>query len=318
MSTVSDTATLAEGLARYLSVIRRPSGAASSTETTRLVADRDAHRLCADRQTDIGVADTFVRDGGAETPVRIYTPARSGVPQPAIVYLHGGGFTTGSVECYDPVARGLAETTGAVVISVHYARLPESTPNAIVMQCLGVLGWLARMAGVLGIDPARMAIAGDSAGAFLATHVAARAASHTGLSLICQILCYGVYDLDPDRKSYGASGDPAISTAIIRSIIAVYNACETRDPVRTPAPLRLADLSAMPPAVLLNAELDPFLAEAQEYAAALRSAGVATIERTASGMCHGFLRGLAFSQPACAEMRWLGSAFRNHLTSDQD
>lgn len=303
---------LADGLAAYLAAVRRPPEAAASLEAARLVADRDAHRIACPRPAGMAVSVSYVVGGAIETPIRIYRPAGAGM-QPAILYLHGGGFTIGSIESYDCLASALAEVTGASVVSVHYARLPESTPRAIIAQCHDVLRWMLRMAVPLGIDPARIAVAGDSAGAFLATHLAMRARGGGGPALVCQLLCYGVYDLDPGREAYAAARDPALPRPVIDAMIATYRECEERDDGATPAPLHAGDLSGLPPAVLLGAEHDPMAAEGREYAAALRGAGVSVEERIAPGMCHGFLRAMRFSAPAREEMQWLGAAFRNHL-----
>lgn len=302
---------LAEGLAEYLAAVRRGPGPPPPLEAARLLADRAAHRIAYPRAVGMAVTDSHVVGGGIETPVRIYRHAGEG-PRPAIVYLHGGGFTIGSVETYDCFATALAEATDATVISVHYARLPESTPHATLEQCHAVLGWTARMAGALGIDPERIAVAGDSAGAFLAAHLAVLARDR-GPGLIGQLLCYGAYDLDPARPVYATARDPALPRPVIEAMIATYRACDARGGDSLPAPLALPDLAGLPPAVLLGAEHDALLAEGRDYAARLRAAGVAVTERVAPGMCHGFLRAVRFSAPARDEMRRLGAAFRTLL-----
>lgn len=310
---MADALLLAEGIADYLDAVRRPPEAAVSLEAARLIADRDAHRIAGPRPAGMRVIDSYVPDDGRETPVRIYRPAREGA-LPAILYLHGGGFTIGSIETYDCLAAALAEACGSVVVSVHYARLPESTPGATIAQCHGVLRWIARMAGPLAIDLKRIAVAGDSAGACLATHVAMRARAGDGPALIGQLLCYGVYALDPQREADIRAQDPGLPRAVIEAMIATWHDCAAREGVSTPAPLH-ADLSGLPPAILLSAEHDPVRAEGEDYAAALRLAGVTVETRTAPSMCHGFLRAQHFSEPARAEMRWLGAAFRTLLHS---
>lgn len=289
---------LAEGIAAYLAAVRRPGPVL--LETARLLADRDAHRIALARPAGMIVADSQVVGEGRETPVRLYRPAGEGT-QPAIVYFHGGGFTTGSIESYDSLAAALAEASGATVVSVHYARLPEATPRAMLAECASVLGWVARMAEVLRIDPDRLAVAGDSAGAFLATHLAAQ---RTGPTLVCQLLCYGAYALDASL----ATDDPGLPRPVIEAMVTTWRACSARDA----EPLAL-DLSGMPPAILLTGEHDAFRTEGQAYAARLRDAGVQVTERVALGMCHGFLRALAFSKPARAEMAWLGETYREQL-----
>ena len=306
---MGDALILAEGVADYLEAIRRAPEAAASLEAARLIADRDAHRIAGPRPAGMRVSDSYVPDAAIETPVRIYRPMGEGA-LPAILYLHGGGFTIGSIETYDCLAAALADACGAVVVSVHYARLPESTPRATIAQCHGVLRWMVRMAGPLEIDRARIAVAGDSAGACLATHVAMCARDSDDPALTCQLLCYGVYDLDPQRDAYVIARDPGLPRPVIESMIATWHDCAGRDGMAIPAPLH-AELSGLPPAILLSAEHDPMRSEGDDYAAALSAAGVAVTARTAPGMCHGFLRAQHFSAPARAEMRWIGAAFRS-------
>ncbi|MDV3456515.1 alpha/beta hydrolase [Sphingomonas sp. HF-S4] len=289
---------LAEGLDAYLAAVRRPGPL--PLETARLLADRDAHRIALAQPKGMTVADSHAVGQGRETPLRIYRPAGEGA-QPAIVYFHGGGFTTGSIASYDSLATALAEATGATVVSVHYARLPEATPRAMLAECASVLGWVARMAEVLRIDPGRLTVAGDSAGAFLATNLAAQS---TGPTLVCQLLCYGAYALDANL----AADDPGLPRPVIEAMVDTWRACSARDA----EPLAL-DLSGMPPAILLTGEHDAFRTEGQAYAARLRAAGVHVTERIAPGMCHGFLRALAFSEPARAAMAWLGESYREQL-----
>ncbi|MFL9839610.1 alpha/beta hydrolase [Sphingomonas sp. ST-64] len=310
---MADAPMLAEGIADYLDAVRRPPEAAVSLEAARLIADRDAHRIAGPRPAGMRVTDSYVPDVAIETAVRIYRPAGDGA-LPAVLYLHGGGFTIGSIETYDCLAAALAKACGAVVVSVHYARLPESTPGATIAQCHGVLRWIARMADRLTIDPARIAVAGDSAGACLATHVAMRARDGDGPALIGQLLCYGVYALDPKREAYARAHDPGLPRAVIDAMIATWQDCAARDATIVRAPLN-AELAGLPPAILLAAEHDPMRAEGDEFAAALRAAGVVVETRSSPGMCHGFLRAQHFSAPARAEMQWLGAAFRTLLQS---
>ena len=299
---------LAEGLSEFLATTRRPGGPAMSLETARLIADREAHRIAYLRPAGMTVTDTYVVEDAIETPVRVYRPAGEGA-QAAIVYLHGGGFTTGSIESYDAFATALAEACEATVISVHYRRLPEGSPRAMRDQAYQVLCWTERMAAALRIDAARIAVAGDSAGAFLATHLAVLARDRGGPALTCQMLCYGVYDLDPAREAYATARDPMLPRAVIDMMIATYQGCDARD--RLPAPLALGDVAGLPPAILLGAEQDAFLAERRAYAERLRAAGVAVEEQVVPATGHGFLRAVRFSAAARDAMQWLGAAFRN-------
>lgn len=309
---VNDDPALAEGLQEYLAAVRRPPGAPLPLEAARLLADRDAHRIAYPRPAGLTVSNTYIVAGGTETPVRLYRPAGIGAI-PAIVYFHGGGFSGGSIESYDCLATALAEASGALVVSVQYPRLPEATPRAALEICYAAMLWTMRMAGALKIDPTCISVAGDSAGAFLATHCAILARDRGDPPLRCQLLCYGVYDLNVEREAYAAARDPVLTRAVLTAMITIYQESDARGDVPLPAPLHVENLAGLPPAILLGAEHDSVLAEAQDYAARLTAAGVVAAARTAPGMCHGFLRAVRFSAPARDEMRWLGAQFRKQL-----
>ncbi|MCM8732284.1 alpha/beta hydrolase [Hephaestia sp. GCM10023244] len=305
---MTDAPLLAEGIAEYLAAVRGPRPA--SLEEGRLAADLGAPRIACPCPEGMTVTSTFVACEGRETALRLYRPAGEG-PQPAIVYCHGGGFTTGSIASYEPVAMALADAAQATVVSVHYARLPEATPRAMIEECYDALCWTARMAVPLDLDPDRIAVAGDSAGAFIAALLAILARDRAGPTLACQLLCYGSFDLDATRPAYRAARDPVLVPAIIEAMIATYQACAARDPAPFPPPLHCPDLAGLPPALLLGAEYDPLLEEGRDFAERLRLAGGSVELRVAPAMCHGFLRAVRFSAPARDEMQWLGQAFQS-------
>lgn len=304
---------LADGIAEYIEAVRvTPAGPRPPLETARLLADRQAHRIAIARPHGMKVTTSFVVGNERETPVRIYRPAGDG-PQPALVYFHGGGFTTGSLETYDPLATALAEASGATLVSAHYPRLPEATPRAIIEDSFDALRWTFELAEWLNVDPARIGVAGDSAGAFIAAQLAILARDRGGPTLACQVLCYGMFDIAPDRPAYRAATDPVLTLPIIEATVRTYLECDARDPSGLPPPLRCADPRELPPAILLAAEHDPMREEGDEYAARLREAGIRTELNTARAMPHGFLRAVRFSGPAREEMRRLGRSIRSLL-----
>jgi len=304
--------TLADGIADYIEAVRlAPPGQRPPLETARLLADRHADRIAIPRPEGMAIATSFVVGAARETPVRIYRPAGDGT-RSALVYFHGGGFTIGSIESYEPLAMALAEASGAVVISVHYRRLPEATPRAMIEECFDVLGWAHAMAGDLAIDPMRIGVAGDSAGAFIAAQLAILARDRGGPRVAAQALLYGVFDI-AERDAYRTAADPVLTLPVIEAMLRSWRDGDTRDPVDWRPPLRTADLSHLPPAILLTAALDPMREEGEDYAAALRAAGVAVGLRSAPAMPHGFLRALRFSAPARDEMARLGAAIRSIL-----
>ncbi|KQX23350.1 MULTISPECIES: alpha/beta hydrolase [unclassified Sphingomonas] len=304
--------TLADGIADYIEAVRlAPAGQRPPLEAARLLADRHADRIAIPRPEGMEVASSFVVGDGCETPVRIYRPAGDG-PQPALVYFHGGGFTIGSIESYEPLAMALAEASGATVISVHYPRLPEATPRAMIEASFDSLAWTHAMAEGLRIDPARIGVAGDSAGAFIAAQLAILARDRGGPAIACQVLLYGVFDI-AERAAHRAAVDPVLTLPVIEAMLRTWRACDARDPIGLVPPLRNRDLSGLPPATMIVAEHDPMLEEGRDYAGALRKAGTAADIRTAPAMPHGFLRALRFSAPARDEMAQLGRSIRTLL-----
>nr|WP_053000091.1 alpha/beta hydrolase [Sphingomonas sp. Y57] len=303
---------LPDGIADYIAAVRlAPPGERPPLETARLLADRHADRIAIPRPGGMAVATSFVVAPGRETPVRIYRPAGDGA-QAALVYFHGGGFTGGSIESYEPLAMGLAEASGATVISVHYRRLPEATPRAIIEECFAVLGWARAMAEELRIDPARIGVAGDSAGAFIAAQLSILARDRGGPAIAAQVLLYGMFDVVA-REAHRSAEDPVLSWPVIDAMLRIWHECDARDPIGHPAPLRRAGLSGLPPAILLGAAIDPMREEGEDYAARLRAAGVVVEARLAPSMPHGFLRALRFSSAARDEMARLGTSIRTIL-----
>jgi acetyl esterase len=228
-------------------------------------------------------------------PLRAYRPAggEGSDPLPVVVFFHGGGWTIGSVDDYDPIARRIANASGALVVSVDYRLAPEEPHPAAVDDCWAATTWVAEHAGDLGGDGARLALMGDSAGGNLAAVVAQRAAREGGPAIALQVLIYPVVDCDMARASYSI---PDADLLLDRTQMDWFFDCYTRggadrsDP--TISALRAAaDLVAptgLPPALVITAEYDPLRDEGEAYAAALQAAGVEVAHTRYDGMIHGF------------------------------
>ena len=289
---------LSSGLARYVALFRAQPPAADLAET-RLLGDLTAHRFAQGFAPRVERFDSYVAAPGREIPVRVYDPGGDGA-RPALCYFHGGGFSMGSVESFDLVGAALAEATGAVVVSVHYRRLPDSSYAAAQDDCDRAFAWSVRQAEALGVDPARIGVAGDSAGALLALACAANARDAGGPVPVCQALFYGAFAMDPERSAYQASRDPLLSGERVRQYIALFRRCGGLD--SHPAPVERDDLAGLPPAHMVAAEFDPLCGETDELAKRLDAAGVATSLRRAPGMIHGFLRAVGVSSDARDEL----------------
>lgn len=311
------TPILSEGLELYVELMRAGGGQPRSPSSLRLRSDLSASELQCPQPRGMKTVTTFIVREGQEIAVKLYYPElhSSGVPgrRPAICYFHGGGFMFGSIETFDVVAAGLAEHTGAVVASVQYRRLPENSYRAAQEDCYAALVWLRDHADDLGIDVSKIAVAGDSVGALLATISAAMARDLGGPQVACQLLLYGTFAMQPGRDCYAKSIDPLLTPQRIDSFITAYH--RQKDPAFYPAPLALSDVSGLPPAIIVAAEHDPLREEALEYAARLREGGVHVDFSVAPGMIHGFFRAMKMCPAASRQMVELAHRTREHLTA---
>ncbi|MBA3652874.1 MAG: alpha/beta hydrolase [Actinobacteria bacterium] len=226
---------------------------------------------------------------GHEIPVRIYTPDAGTAPRPVVVYFHGGGFVIGDIDSHDPTCRQLANLTGCVVVSVDYRLAPEHRAPAAAEDSFAATKWVADNAASIGVDPARVAVAGDSAGGNLATVTALLARDRGGPAITFQLLIYPVTDLTMSQPSIEQNGEGYMLTgAGLRWFYDHYlgAAGDAKDPILSP--LFAPDLSGLPPALVVTAEFDPLRDEGEAYADRLREAGVAVTVKRYDGLIHGF------------------------------
>lgn len=224
-----------------------------------------------------------------EIPVRIYTPSGEG-PFPVVVFYHGGGWVIGTLETVDRPCRALANAAGAVVVSVDYRLAPEHRYPAAFDDCYAATVWVAEHAAELNIDPARLCVAGDSAGGNLAAAVALAARDRTGPAIAAQLLAYPVVDFDFTTPSYEDNKEGYLLTrGAMQWFWAHYLGAREigADPYLCPG--RAADLSGLPPAYVATCELDPLRDEGEAYARRLTAAGVPVVAQRFDGMIHGFL-----------------------------
>ncbi len=308
-----DAPSLADGLQRYVDLMRSGGREPRKLSSQRLRADLDAGELQCPYPPGMKTTTTFIVREGYEIAVKLYrpeTPAHGS----AICYFHGGGFIFGSIESYDVIAASLAEQTGALVASVQYRRLPESGYRAAQEDCHAALAWMYEHADDLGIDASRVAVAGDSVGALLATISTVMARDRGEPLPACQVLLYGAFAMQADRSCYVSSRDPLLTPQRIETFISAYQ--RRRDPAFYPAPLALDDLSGLPPAIVVAAEYDPLREEALEYADRLRDSGVQVDAWVAPGMIHGFLRAMRMSPAVRHQMSRIAGKVREHLRGD--
>lgn len=258
---------------------------------------------------DIAVArdvDIAVRDG--VVPGRLYRASAEGIV-PLVVYFHGGGWLLGSVDSHDVTTRKLATASGCAVLSVGYRRGPESRFPVAVQDAVDAVRWAVAHADELGIDPSRLAVAGDSAGGNLATVTALVLRDDAGPAITMQVLVYPVTTCDLD-----AGFDMAYEGIMLYRDEMQWHQdhyLASPDQVRDPlvAPL-LADLRGLPPALVLLAECDPIRPQGDLYAKALRAADVPVEVYDAPTLVHGYF-GLDELFPEATEaMDWTAARLR--------
>lgn len=229
---------------------------------------------------------------GGDVPVRVYRDGEG--PSGVVVYLHGGAFFLGSLDTHDHVARSLARASGCTVVSVGYRLAPENPYPSGLLDCYRVVQWIIENPAVVGWDGGTLALAGDSSGGTFVAAVAALAHDDGIDAITHQVLLYPSLDLDFDESRYASLRENAVGygleTAALRPFNAFYlsSGADPADPLVSP--IKRADLSGLPPALIITAEHDPLRDEGEQYGARLREAGVSTTVTRYAGATHGFLQ----------------------------
>ncbi|MCA2010947.1 alpha/beta hydrolase fold domain-containing protein [Cereibacter sphaeroides] len=226
--------------------------------------------------------------------VRVFRHRDGGV-QPCLIYMHGGAWMQGSPETHWDITARIADWNRQTVISVDYALAPERPFPAAADQCLAVAHWAKAQAAELGIDPARIAVGGDSAGGNLAA-VLAQDLRGSDVTVTAQLLIYPACDFDQSRPSYIENAEaPLLQVKGMDTVNAMYSpdVTQLRSNPRI-APLVADSLADLPPAFVAVAQNDPLRDSGLAYAEALRAAGVPVTLDQGEGLIHGYLRAMDY------------------------
>jgi acetyl esterase len=243
------------------------------------------------------VTDRTVPGPGGDLPVRVYVPAspdgvaagEGAAARPVLVWFHGGGWVIGDLETADGTVRAMANGAGTVVVSVDYRLAPEHPFPAAVDDALAAVRWVADNAAELGVDPARLAVGGDSAGGNLAA-VVSQQLRDSGPAIAFQLLVYPVTDAKLVLPSIDENGEGYfLEKETMQWFVHHYLGDGGRDDPRV-SPLAATDgaLVGLPPALVITAELDPLRDEGEAYGERLGAAGVDVTVTRYDGVIHGF------------------------------
>lgn len=236
------------------------------------------------------VNDMSIRGPEGDIPIRIYTPNKSR-DLPIIVFCHGGGWVTMNLETHDNICRKLSKKAEAIVVSVDYRLAPENPFPAGLNDAYAVLEWVSKNGASISGDQSKIIVAGDSSGGNIAAALCLKARDNNGPKISHQVLIYPAMDLSRmDRDSYQRYSDGYLLTKKRMKWFCdqyIENPEELKDPLVSP--LLAEDFSNLPPATIINAEIDILLDESKLYAQRLRAAGIKVNRFIIPGMIHGFI-----------------------------
>ena len=235
------------------------------------------------------VTDAAAPGPAGDVPVRVYVPTDEPGPHPVLVYYHGGGWVIGDIDTHDSTVRAVAAASGVTVVSVDYRLAPENPFPAPLDDCCAAVRWVVDNAEALDVDPARLAVGGDSAGGNLAA-VAAACLRDDGIPVAFQLLVYPVTDGTMGTASYAENAEGYFLTSDSMDWFWRHyvGAGDRTHPLVSPVHAPDEALAGLPPALIITAEFDPLRDEGEAYAARLDAAGVPVTVTRYDGVIHGF------------------------------
>jgi acetyl esterase len=222
---------------------------------------------------------------------------------PVILYLHGAGWVFGDSGTHDRLVREIAVQAGAAVVFPEYSRSPEARFPVALEECFAVAQWITEQGAEFNLDPSRIAIAGDSVGANMATVVAMLAKQRGGPQFRQQVLYYPVTDANFETASYREFADGFyLSREMMMWFWDQYlpDTAKRSDPMASPLRASIDQLRGLPPTLIITEEADPLRDEGEAYAAKLRQAGVPVAQVRYQGMIHDFVMLDALAETSAA------------------
>lgn len=261
-------------------------------EDMRAAARAFAAFAIAPRAQVASVTDLALPGEAGPIPVRLYRPPdpAAAMANAAIVFFHGGGWIICDLDSHDDICRALCAEIGCTILAVDYRLAPEHPFPAAVEDAFSAVRWLAQESRALGIDPARIAVAGDSAGGNLAAVTAIAAARGELPPVACQILWYPVVDLSREAPSYSrCEFGLQLTAGAMRAMRALYVPADADTADWRISPLRAETLAGVAPSFILTVHHDPLCDEGIAYAQRLAEEGNVVTHVHLSGHMHGLI-----------------------------
>lgn len=265
-----------------------------------------------------------IKSQDGEIDVRFYNPSPDKENLPIVVYFHGGGWVIASLNTYDASCRALAVGAECIVASVAYRQAPEHPYPAAHNDAYYAFKWIRNNAKKYGGDAKRVAIAGESAGGNLAASVCIRCRDEGFDMPVHQVLIYPVVDMDMTRPSYEENKDAKpLNVPMMKWFFKQYFGQTPKE--QWALPLKSQDLTLLPKATIIAAEVDPLRSEGLEFAGKLKLAGVDVFYKQFDGVTHEFF-GLAAIIPeakeavtdVCSELKKTFSSMDDAVVTDPD
>lgn len=283
----SERFVLVSELARIMAAV--PPLPEVTPESVAAIRERsDAAAALQPRPEVHALADHVVPGPGGDIPVRVYYPT-GGDRLPALVFAHGGGWSICSIETHEGLCREIANRSGCAVVSVEYRLAPEHVFPAALEDFYAAAAWVVEHADLLGVDPDRVALGGDSAGANLAAVAGFMARDRGGPRFAFQLLAYPGLDALSERPATVAHADaPMLKRSTSQSMWRAYaGGADLRNPYLSP--LYADDFTGLPPALIVAPQYDLNIDDAYAYAGKVNEAGGRVRVLEVKGTTHGFL-----------------------------
>lgn len=251
------------------------------------------------------IENLFIPGPTADLPIRIYRP-RNVADAPALLYFHGGGFVLNFLDIYDASLARLANQSGRTIISVNYQKAPEHPFPIPFDDCFATLQWVHKSSARLRINPTKIGVSGDSAGANLASAVALKARDNS-MHIEFQALIYPCNSLDFHSPTYVEFAEGfGLTTEAMKWFWAQYLQGDQHNENPYAVPSTATSFHGLAPAIIIAAQYDPLRSDGQNYAELLRRDGVAVSYREFEGVLHGFFSNVALTPIAHEAIDYLG------------